>query len=58
MLDATGNKQLLAKRLGIEANSIIEIEQELPNLSNLTVVNVSMSGMSSNQWSPNCQKTP
>ncbi len=54
LLDATGNKQLLAKRLGIEANSIIEIEQELPNLSNLTVVNVEMSGLSSNQWSDTC----
>ncbi len=56
LLDATGNKQLLAKRLGIEANSIIEIEQELPDLSNLTVVNVEMSGMSSNQWSDNSLK--
>ncbi|MDJ0571527.1 MAG: hypothetical protein QNJ53_21105, partial [Pleurocapsa sp. MO_192.B19] len=56
MLDATGNKRILAQRLGIEANSIIEISQELPDLSNLTVVNVEMSGMSSNQWSPTSQK--
>ncbi len=56
LLDATGNKQLLAKRLGIEANSIIEISQELPDLSNLTVVNVEMSGMSSNQWSDNARQ--
>ena len=53
MLDATGNKRILAKRLGIEADSIISIAEELPDLSNLTVVNVEMSGMSSNQWSGN-----
>ncbi|MGB5634628.1 MAG: hypothetical protein WBM44_08860, partial [Waterburya sp.] len=51
LLDATGNKQLLAKRLGVNRDELIEIEQELPNLDNLTVVNVEMSGMSSNQWS-------
>ena len=47
MLDATGNKQLLAKRLGVNPDSIIEIEQELPPLDNLTVVNVEVEGMSS-----------
>ncbi|MGK7897180.1 MAG: hypothetical protein AB4372_27080, partial [Xenococcus sp. (in: cyanobacteria)] len=51
LLDATGNKQLLAKRLGVNPDSIIEIEQELPPLDNLTVVNVEIEGMSSNQWS-------
>ncbi len=55
MLDATGNKQLLAKRLGVSRDELIEIEQELPKLDNLTVVNVEIEGMSSNQWSPNCQ---
>ncbi len=55
MLEATGNQQLLAKRLGVNPDELIEIEQELPALDNLTVVNVQMSGMSSNQWSDNCQ---
>ena len=55
LLDATGNKQLLAKRLGVNPDSIIEIEQELPPLDNLTVVNVEVEGMSSNQWSNKCQ---
>ena len=54
LLDTTANKKLLAKRLGIEANSIIEIEQESPKLDNLTVINLQMEGMRSSQWSPNC----
>ena len=55
LLDATGNKKILAKRLGIEADSIIEIEEELPPLSNLQVINVQLEGMGSNQWSESCQ---
>ena len=55
LLDATGNKRILAQRLGIEASSIIEIQEELPPLSNLRVVNVQLEGMASNQWSETCQ---
>lgn len=51
LLDVTPNKRLLAERIGVDPNSIIEIEQELPALTNLEVVNVQMEGMGSGDWS-------
>ncbi|MDJ0647148.1 MAG: hypothetical protein QNJ60_00440 [Xenococcaceae cyanobacterium MO_188.B19] len=51
LLDATGNKRQLAKRIDIDNNSIIEIQQEMPELSNLTVVNLEMPGLGGNQYS-------
>lgn len=55
MLDATADKEFIAEKLEVNPNSIIEIEQELPPLNNLTVFNVHLDGLSSNQISPNCQ---
>ncbi len=52
LLDATPNTQYLEKILG---NSILEIEEERPPLSNVTVVNVNMKGMGSNQISDTCK---
>ncbi len=52
LLDATPNTQYLEKILG---NSILEIEEERPPLSNLTVINVGMKGMGSNQISDACK---
>ena len=54
MLDATGDKEHLAKSLGADANSIIEIEQKMSPLDNATVVNVRLEGMASNSLSPTC----
>lgn len=54
MLDATGDKNHLGRCLNVEANSIIEIEQELPPMANLSVVNVHMEGMASNNLSSSC----
>lgn len=54
MLDATGDKDYLAQILGVNTNSIIEIEQELLPLDNFTAVNVHMEGMASNRLSPTC----
>ena len=51
LLDATGNKRQLAKHIGINDHSIIEIQQEIPSLSNLTVINLEMPGLGSNQYS-------
>jgi len=45
LLDATADKQVLAQIIGVDPNSIIEIQQDLPSLYNLTVVNVNMRGM-------------
>jgi hypothetical protein len=55
LLDATADKQVLAKIIGVAPNSIIEIQQELPSLDNLTVVNVNMSGMGSKRTSWSCK---
>ncbi len=54
-LDATGDKRILAKRLGVSPNTIVEIEEERPPLSNLTVFNVNMRGMGSSQISEACK---
>ncbi len=51
LLDATASQKVLCQSLGINRNSMIEIEQELPLLSNLTVVNLEMSGLKGNEYS-------
>jgi hypothetical protein len=55
LLDATGSMRQLAQVLGVEEDTIIEIEQELPNLANLTVTNVNMLGMGSKRISDACK---
>lgn len=55
LLDATADKQVLAQIIGVDPNSIIEIQQDLPCLDNLTVVNVNMRGMGSRQISDSCK---
>jgi hypothetical protein len=52
LLDATPNTQYLEKILG---DRVLEIEQERPPLSNLTIFNVHMKGMGSNQISDSCK---
>jgi hypothetical protein len=52
LLDATPNTQYLEEILG---NRILQIEEERAPLSNLTVVNVNMKGMGSNQISESCK---
>lgn len=44
LLDATGNKKAIAAGFGLAENSIIEIQQELPKLDNLTVYQTNMAG--------------
>ncbi len=51
LLDATANKDMLSRRIGINPHEMIEIEEELPPLKNLTVVNVQMEGLGSGQYS-------
>ena len=51
LLDATANKKMLCRRIGISSHGMIEIEEELPPLKNLTVFNVQMSGLGSGQYS-------
>ncbi|MDJ0730612.1 MAG: hypothetical protein QNJ33_11540, partial [Crocosphaera sp.] len=53
LLDATGNKRALAAKLGINSNSIIEIQEDTPIYNNLTVKAVETEGMGSNNWSEN-----
>lgn len=55
LLDATADKQVLAQIIGVDPQSIIEIQQDLPSLDNLTVVNVNMRGMGSRQISDSCK---
>lgn len=52
LLDATPNTQYLEKILG---DRILEIEEERPPLTNLTVVNVNMKGMGSRKVSDTCK---
>lgn len=52
LLDATPNIPYLEKILG---DRILQIEEESPPLSNLTVVNVNMKGMGSRQISESCK---
>ena len=54
LLDATGKKEYLAKKLDITPEQIIEIEQRLPSLENLTVVKVEMPGLGSSNISQHC----
>ena len=49
LADATANKDILAYKLGIHPNSIIEIQQENPDFSNLTVHAIQTTGLSSNR---------
>ncbi len=51
MLDATANKKMLSLRLDVPENEIVEIVEEMPELSNLTVVNVEIAGLKGNQYS-------
>jgi transcriptional regulator with XRE-family HTH domain len=55
LLDATGDKRQLAQMLGVASDTIIEIEQEKPNLTNLTVTNANMKGMGSKRISDACK---
>jgi hypothetical protein len=55
-LDATGNKKAIAAGFGLAENSIIEIQQELPNLDNLTVYQTNMTGIKSNKRSDSKRK--
>lgn len=54
LLDATGNKKYLAQKLNISENAIIEIEQKLPSLKNVTLVNCHVDGLKSSQYSAHC----
>jgi hypothetical protein len=56
LLDATGNKKAIAAGFGLAENSIIEIQQELPALDNLTVYQTNMSGIKSNKRSDSKRK--
>lgn len=56
LLDATGDKRILAQKLGVSPHSIIQIEQERPLLANLRVVRASMEGMGSNNISEACKR--
>jgi|GEM_PF-6892199 len=51
MLDATASKKMLSLRLDVPENEILEIVEEMPDLSNLTVVNVEIAGLKGNQYS-------
>lgn len=52
LLDATPNIPYLEKILG---DRILEIEEERPPMTNLTVINVNMKGLGSNQISESCK---
>lgn len=56
LLDATGDKNHLAKVLNVDPNHILEIEQETPDLSNLQVVNINLKGMGSRNISEQCKE--
>jgi hypothetical protein len=56
LLDATGDKNHLAKILMVEPEAILEIEQERPSLDNLEVINVNLRGMKSRQISKDCEQ--
>ncbi len=47
LLDATANKSRLAKKLGIDPNQILELEQESEPLRNLAVININIAGLGS-----------
>jgi hypothetical protein len=54
LLDATADKRIIAAKLDVDPDSLIEIEEELPCLDNYSVVNVQVEGMKSGKWSDNC----
>ncbi len=56
LLDATLNKDYAAATLGIDQNSLIEIQQETPDLSNLLVFNTHIQGLGSRSRSDACKK--
>ncbi|NEP00430.1 MAG: bifunctional DNA primase/polymerase [Symploca sp. SIO2E9] len=56
LMDATADKVQLAAHLGVDPNSIIEMEQERPAINNLTVCNVTVEGMGSNTFSDTCKQ--
>jgi hypothetical protein len=56
LLDATGDKNHLAKILMLEPEMILEIEEERPSLDNLQIVNVNLKGMRSRQISKDCEQ--
>jgi len=56
LLDATGDKRILAQKLGVSPHSIIQIEQERPPLDNLRVIRAGMEGMGSSNISEACKR--
>lgn len=54
--DATANKDKIAYKLGIHPNALIQIEQEKPDFSNLTVYAIETPGIGSNKPSELAQK--
>ncbi|WP_099239320.1 PriCT-2 domain-containing protein [Synechococcus sp. BDU 130192] len=56
LLDATPNMMAIAHGLGINQNNIIEIQQELPALDNLTVYQTNMTGIKTRQRSESAKK--
>jgi len=56
LLDATGDKRILAQKLGVSPHSIIQIEQERPPLANLRVIRAGMEGMGSSNISSACKR--
>jgi len=56
LLDATGDKRILAQKLGVSPHSIIQIEQERPPLDNLRIVRAGMEGMGSSNISEACKR--
>ncbi|WP_013325739.1 hypothetical protein [Gloeothece verrucosa] len=53
-LDATGDKKQTCLTLGLDPNTIIEVEEIAPMFDNLTVYNINLPGMKSNNWSNTC----
>lgn len=49
LADATANHQAIAYKLGIHPNSLIQIEQEKPDFSNLAVHAINVTGIGSNK---------
>lgn len=56
LLSATADKRVLAAKLGVDPDEIVEIRQASPKPNNLTVVNVQMPGMGSNEVSDACKQ--
>ena len=54
-LDATGNIEAIAAGFGIDVNSIVTIQEELPSFDNLTVYQTHMTGIKTRQRSEAAQ---